>query len=279
LTDRGAGWVPIDQPGSTPTGREGKDHEQQKTFLLAYMALATSALVAPAAPSASGVIVDLPGGAAIGSGVDVNLQGTAEFNTLGSGVRCTQVDSTLTSESATTGKASFVATNPHTACTGLGIFNKCTVTSVTPADEFQVHVKTTDLELTNVVLKYTFANLGANTCEYASVETTFTTMIVALSSGQPAATNGLTTVTVIGTGTAHVTKNTIHGTTATTLAVSEASPTHDPATKCWDIRHRAHRHIRAVIQQSGKRCSVIAFKAAEDREEFAAVLRFCRAAA
>jgi hypothetical protein len=192
----------------------------KKTLLLASMALATAALVAPAAASAGGAIVDLPGGATIGSGVDVTLKGTAEFNTLGSGVRCTEVDSTLTSESATTGKATFVATNPTTACTGLGIFNKCIVTAVTPAGEFQGHVLTNDIELTNVVIKNTFANKGAETCEYASAEVTFTTMTVAPSSGQPAATNGLTTVTVTGTGTAHVTKNTIHGTAATTLAIS-----------------------------------------------------------
>jgi hypothetical protein len=184
------------------------------------MAFATAALVAPAAASAGGAIVDLPGGATIGAGVDVNLKGAAEVNTLGSGVRCTEVDSTLTSESATTGKVTYVATNPETACTGLGIFNKCVVTSVTPAGEFQIHVKTNDLELTNVVLKYTFKNKGAETCEYASLETTFTSMTMAPSAGQPAATNGLTTMTVTGNGTTHVTKNTIHGTTATTLAVS-----------------------------------------------------------
>jgi hypothetical protein len=192
----------------------------KKAFLLASMALATAALVAPAMASAGGAIVHLPNTGTIGTGVVVHLKGSAEFNTLGSGVRCTEVDSTLTSESATTGKATFVATNPHTSCTGLGIFSKCTVTSVTPTGEFQGHVLTNDIELTNVVIKNTFANKGAETCEYASAEVTFTSMTVAPSAGQTVATGGLTTLTVTSTGTAHVTKNTIHGTAATTLAIS-----------------------------------------------------------
>jgi hypothetical protein len=186
------------------------------------MALAIAAFLAPAMASAGGAIVHLPDKGTIKAGVVVHLKGSAEFNTLGSGVRCTEVDSTLTSEgvAATTGKASFVATNPHSACTALGIFNKCTVVTVTPASEFQVHTLTNDLELKNVVIKNTFANKGAETCEYASAEVTFTSMTVAPAAGQPTATNGLTVVTVTGTGTAHVTKNTIHGTTATTLAIS-----------------------------------------------------------
>lgn len=123
-----------------------------RTGLLGLVALLALALVGPA--SASATAVWQHEGVPLEEHAEMSLEGSQIFITEAGGMIC-EVDATLTAEPGSTGRVTEFET---TKCQGLfGALVGCTVTgSEQPAGPWDVHVTTTDLDVTKATLVRTF---------------------------------------------------------------------------------------------------------------------------
>jgi hypothetical protein len=123
-----------------------------RTGLLGLVALLALALVGPAGASASAVWQHE--GVPLEEHVEIGLEGSQIFITEAGGMIC-EVDATLTAEPGSTGTVTNITT---TKCQGLfGELAGCTVTGAEqPEGPWDVHVTTTDLDVTGVALVRTF---------------------------------------------------------------------------------------------------------------------------
>lgn len=196
----------------------------KKILTLASMALAAVALAVPATASAVPKVVDIGTGKDIAVGAQSHFQGTAKFESLGTGVSCTIATSTLTATSTTTGTATFEAPDV-TKCTGFGFtFAGCVAKEVKMTNgPFVVHTMTPhDFTVTNVEIFTQFVTDAAK-CAHHAVELTFPEMTIAPTPGEAASTftTHIKSATVTGAGTAHIYKHQATGTASkTSIGVS-----------------------------------------------------------